>query len=87
MELENGMVSGAMPYSNPYASYPKRELYMCQCCERDVPDDEIVYRRDYDKYSHDWICAECFKAEVQNMSPVELAEAMNKETSKARYHK
>jgi hypothetical protein len=76
-ELENGMVSGAMPYNQSDA--PAHTI-KCPWCRRTVDGDETVV-----EYAGEWICADCFKHEVDNMSPVELASEMRLSARKARY--
>ena len=65
MELENGIVSGAMPYNQSDAL---AKAFKCPWCKRVVYGDENVY-----DYCDVMICADCLKAEVGNMSPDELA--------------
>ena len=77
MELENGMVSGAMPYN--LGDAPAKAI-MCPWCKRAVDGDEQMV-----EYGGEWICADCFKAEVGNMSPVELASEMRLSARKARF--
>ena len=77
MELENGMVIGAMPYSQSDA--PARSI-KCPWCKRVVDGDEQMV-----EYAGEWICTDCFKAEVGNMSPVELASEMRLSARKARF--
>ena len=77
MELENGMVSGAMPYNQSDA--PAKAI-KCPRCKRAVDGDETVV-----EYAGEWICTHCFKAEVGNMSPVELASEMRLSARKARF--
>jgi hypothetical protein len=76
MELENGMVSGAMPYNQSDA--PAKAI-KCPWCKRVVDGDEYMV-----EYSGEWICTDCLKAEVSNMSLVELAEIMQLSARKAR---
>ena len=76
MELENGMVSGAMPYNQSDAP---AKVIKCPWCRRVVDGDEQVI-----EYAEEWICADCFKAEVDNMSPAELASEMRLSAKKAR---
>ena len=75
-ELENGMVSGAMPYNQ--SDSPAKAI-KCPWCKRAVDGDEYMV-----EYSGEWICADCLKAEVSNMSLVELAEIMQLSARKAR---
>ena len=77
MELENGMVSGAMPYNQSDA--PDKAI-KCPWCKRVVDGDEYAV-----EYGGEWICTHCFKAEVSNMSPVELASEMRLSAKKARF--
>ena len=63
MELENGMVSGAMPYNQSDA--PAKAI-KCPWCKRAVDGENVV-----EYGGGEWICAHCFKAEVDNMSPVD----------------
>ena len=77
MELENGMVSGAMPYNQSDAP---AKVFKCPWCERVVDGDEQMI-----EYAGEWICTHCFKAEVGNMSPVELASEMRLSARKARF--
>ena len=77
MELENGMVSGAMPYNQSDA--PAKAI-MCPWCKRAVDGKETVV-----EYAGEWICTDCFKAEADNMSPVELASEMRLSARKARF--
>ena len=77
MELENGMVSGAMPYNQSDA--PDKAI-KCPWCKRAVDGDEQMV-----EYAGEWICTHCFKAEVGNMSPVELASEMRLSARKARF--
>ena len=77
MELENGMVSGAMPYNQSDA--PAKAI-KCPRCKRAVGGDEQMI-----EYAGEWICTHCFKAEVGNMSPVELASEMRLSARKARF--
>ena len=76
MELENGMVIGAMPYNQSDAP---AKVIKCPWCRRSVDGDETVI-----EYAEEWICADCFKAEVDNMSPAELASEMRLSAKKAR---
>ena len=75
MELENGMVSGAMPYNQGDA--PAKAI-KCPWCERAVDGEEQMV-----EYGGEWICVDCFKCEVDNMSPDELADALGMEAKKA----
>ena len=75
-ELENGMVSGAMPYNQ---SDSPAKVFKCPWCKRAVDGDEYMV-----EYSGEWICTDCLKAEVSNMSLVELAEIMQLSARKAR---
>ena len=68
MELENGMVSGAMPYNQSDA--PAKAI-KCPWCRQEVDEDENMYG-----YSGEYVCADCVKADVGNMSPDELAGAL-----------
>ena len=77
MEIENGMVSGAMPYNQ--SDDPAKSI-MCPWCKRAVDGEETVV-----EYAGEWICTECFKCEVDNMSPVELASEMRLSARKARF--
>ena len=77
MELENGMVSGAMPYNQ--SDTPAKAI-KCPWCKRAVDGDEQRV-----EYAGEWICPGCFKAEVGNMSPVELASEMRLSARKARF--
>ena len=77
MELENGMVSGAMPYNQNDS--PAKAI-KCPWCKRAVDGDETVV-----EYAGEWVCTHCFKAEVDNMSPVELASEMRLSAKKARF--
>ena len=77
MELENGMVSGAMPYNQSDAP---AKVFKCHWCERAVDGDENVY-----DYCDVVICADCLKAEVGNMSPDELAIMLGADIEKARF--
>ena len=77
MELENGMVSGAMPYNQSDAP---AQVFKCPWCKRAVDGDEQMV-----EYAGEWICTDCFKAEVGNMSPVELASEMRLSAKKARF--
>ena len=77
MELENGMVSGAMPYNQSDA--PGKAI-KCPWCKRAVDGEETVV-----EYAGEWICTDCFKAEVGNMSPTELASEMRLSARKARF--
>ena len=77
MELENGMVIGAMPYNQSDA--PDKAI-KCPWCKRVVDGDEQTV-----EYAGEWICTDCFKAEVGNMSPVELASEMRLSARKARF--
>ena len=77
MELENGMVSGAMPYNQSDA--PAKAI-KCPWCKLAVDGDEQMV-----EYAGEWICTDCFKAEVGNMSPVELASEMRLSARKARF--
>ena len=77
MELENGMVSGAMPYNQSDA--PAKAI-KCPWCKRAVGGEETIV-----EYGGEWICADCFKAEVDNMPPVELASEMRLSARKARF--
>ena len=80
MELDNGMVIGAMPYSDP----PRPEQFVCEWCKQNVPDDENVYH--YKSIGQEcWICADCLKDEVGNMSPDELAIMLGAGIEKARF--
>ena len=75
---ENGMVIGAIPYSDP----PKPECFVCEWCKHNVPDDENVYH--YKSIGQEcWICADCLKDDVINMSPDELADALLIDVGKA----
>ena len=76
-ELENGMVSGAMPYNQ--SDSPAKAI-KCPWCKRAVDGDEQMV-----EYVGEWICTHCFKAEVGNMSPVELAGEMRLSARKARF--
>ena len=76
MELENGMVSGAMPYN--LGDTPAKTI-KCPCCRQEVDEDENMYG-----YSGGYACADCVKYEVDNMSPVELASEMCLSARKAR---
>ena len=77
MELENGMVSGAMPYNMNDAP---TKVFKCPWCKRAVDGDENVY-----DYCDVVICADCLKAEVSNMSPDELAIMLGADIEKARF--
>lgn len=77
MELENGMVSGAMPYNLDDAP---AKVFKCPWCKRAVNGDENVY-----DYRNAMICADCLKAEVGNMSPDELAIVLGADFEKARF--
>ena len=77
MELENGMVSGAMPYNQ--SDSPAKAI-KCPWCKRAVGGDEQMI-----EYAGEWICTDCFKAEVDNMPPVELASEMRLSARKARF--
>ena len=77
MELENGMVSGAMPYNQSDAP---AKVFKCPWCKRAVDGDENVY-----DYCNVMICADCLKAEVGNMSPDELAIMLGADIEKARF--
>ena len=77
MELENGMVSGAMPYNQSDA--PDKAI-KCPWCKRAVDGDDTVV-----EYAGEWVCTHCFKAEVDNMSPAELASEMRLSAKKARF--
>ena len=77
MELENGMVSGAMPYNMDDAP---AMVFKCPWRKRAVDGDEQMV-----EYAGEWICTHCFKAEVGNMSPVELASEMRLSARKARF--
>ena len=77
MELENGMVSGAMPYNLDDAT---AKVFKCPWCKRAVDGEETVV-----EYWDEWICADCFKADVDNMSPAELAGEMRLSARKARF--
>ena len=76
MELENGVVSGAMPYNLDDA--PAKSI-KCPCCRQEVDEDENMYG-----YSGGYACADCVKYEVDNMSPDELADALGMDAKKAR---
>ena len=76
-ELENGMVIGAMPYSQSDA--PAKAI-KCPWCRQAVDGEETVV-----EYGGEWICADCFKDEVGNMSPAELASEMRLSAKKARF--
>ena len=76
-ELENGMVSGAMPYNQSDAP---TKVFKCPWCKRAVDGEETVV-----EYGGEWICTHCFKAEVGNMSPVELAIMIGADIEKARF--
>ena len=76
MELENGMVSGAMPYNQ--SDSPLNEMYTCPVCGREVQDDEYVYSY------QEWYCLDCLRKEAANMSPDELADFLQVSTEKAR---
>ena len=77
MELDNGMVIGAMPYNQDDAP---AKVIKCPWCKRAVGGDEQMI-----EYAGEWICTHCFKAEVGNMSPVELAGEMRLSARKARF--
>ena len=77
MELENGMVSGAMPYNQSDATALSIK---CPWCKRAVDGDETVV-----EYAGEWVCTHCFKAEVDNMSPADLASEMRLSAKKARF--
>ena len=77
MELENGMVIGAMPYNQSDAP---AKVIKCPWCKRAVDGDEQMI-----EYAGEWICTDCFKAEVDNMSPAELASEMRLGARKARF--
>ena len=77
MELENGMVSGAMPYNQSDAP---AKVIKCHWCKRAADGEEQMV-----EYAGEWICTDCFKAEVGNMSPVELASEMRLSARKARF--
>ena len=76
-ELENGMVSGAMPYNQ---SDSPAKVFKCPWCKRAVDGDEQMV-----EYGGEWICADCFKAEVDNMSAAELASEVRLSAKKARF--
>lgn len=76
-ELENGMVSGAMPYNMNDAP---AKVFKCPWCKRAVDGEETVV-----EYAGEWICPDCFKCEVDNMSPAELASEMRLSAKKARF--
>ena len=76
-ELENGMVIGAMPYNQ--SDSPTKAI-KCPWCRQAVDGEETVV-----EYAGEWICTHCFKAEVGNMSPVELASEMRLSARKARF--
>lgn len=76
-ELENGMVSGAMPYNMDDA--PAKAI-KCPWCQRAVDGDEHMV-----EYGGDWICVDCLRNEVNNMSSVELFENMRLSARKARF--
>ncbi|NCB36705.1 MAG: hypothetical protein EOM58_11770 [Clostridia bacterium] len=76
-ELENGMVSGAMPYNQ--SDSPAKAI-KCPWCKRAVDGDEYMV-----EYSGEWICTDCLKAEVSNMSPDELAIMLGADIEKARF--
>ena len=76
MELENGMVSGAMPYNQSDAP---AQTIKCPWCRQEVDEDENMYG-----YSGEYVCADCVKADVGNMSPDELAGALGMDAKKAR---
>ena len=81
MELDNGMVIGAMPYNQSDA--PAKAI-KCPWCKQNVPDDENVYH--YKSIGQEcWICADCLKDEVGNMSPDELAIMIGADIEKARF--
>ena len=85
MELENGMVSGAMPYNQ--SDSPLNEMYTCPVCGREVQDDEYVYSYQDDEYVYsyqEWYCLDCLRKEAANMSPDELADFLQVSTEKAR---
>ena len=77
MELENGMVIGAMPYNQSDA---QAKAIKCPWCKLAVDGDEQMI-----EYAGEWICTYCFEAEVGNMSPVELASEMRLSARKARF--
>ena len=77
IELENGVVSGAVPYNLDDAP---AKVFKCPWCKRAVDGEETVV-----EYGGEWICADCFKCEVDNMSPVELASEMRLSARKARF--
>ncbi len=79
MELDNGMVIGAMPYSDP----PRPERFVCPMCNTKVPDDVDVYRWPKDIRIGIWMCSDCLKAEISNASPPELAELMGLDVERA----
>jgi hypothetical protein len=65
MELDNAMVIGAMPYTEP----ERPERFVCPWCERPVSNDTNVYLYHFRPNDTVWICADCLKDEVGNMSP------------------
>lgn len=80
-ELENGMVSGAMPYNLDDA--PAKAI-KCPWCKRAMDGDENVYH--YKSIGQEcWICADCLKDDVSNMSPDELAIMLGADIEKARF--
>ena len=77
MELDNGMVIGAMPYNQSDAP---AQTIKCPWCKRAVDGDEQMV-----EYAGEWICVDCCKCGVDDMSPVELASEMRLSARKARF--
>ena len=57
MELENGMVIGALPYNQSDAP---AQTIKCPWCKRAVDGDEYMI-----EYSGEWICTDCLNAEIE----------------------
>ena len=79
MELDNGMLIGAMPYSDP----PRPERFVCPMCNTPIPGDVDVYRWPKDSRIGIWMCSDCLKAEISNASPPELAELIGLDVERA----
>lgn len=63
MELDNGMVIGAMPYCDP----PQQTEFICPWCSTPIPPETDVYRWPKNGRASMWLCMECVNAEKAKM--------------------
>ena len=79
MELDNGMVIGAMPYCDP----PHKTEFVCPWCGETIPPETDVYRWPKNGRACMWLCGDCLKSEIENASPPELVELMGLDVERA----